>query len=186
VFVNTPTLSLRIVFASARRKTDLTKTVQGLSCTFGFQAFFSLELCPLALDDEDRVSGDMVNLNIGDAGGGNAATSVAVSGVLAPQGTQLPHNAQPLRTGAGGGPIGGESSLVIPAPVVIHGKTSREVIHAVGARLAAMNTERAASAARVDPVTRADMDIGDGSMEVPRPSYNRQWLNVVLLEGLDL
>jgi hypothetical protein len=59
------------------------------------------------------------------------------------------------------------------------------VIHAVGVKLAALNAARAASAARLDHVTQADMEIGDGGMEVPRPSYNRQWLSVVLTYAKD-
>jgi hypothetical protein len=75
----------------------------------------------MASDDDDRVSGGMANLNIGDAGaGGDAVASVAVSGVSVPQGTQLPRDAQPLSSGAGGGPLGGESALVFPPPVVIN------------------------------------------------------------------
>jgi hypothetical protein len=140
----------------------------------------------MASDDVYRVSGGMVNLIFGDASaGGDAATSDAVSGVSAPQGTQLPRDAQPLSSGVGGGPLGGESALVFPAPVVINGQTSREAIRAVGARVTALNTERAASVARMDPVTQVDMDIGDGSVEVPRPSYNRQWLSVVLTYAKD-
>jgi hypothetical protein len=138
----------------------------------------------MAAEEAYRGSRDMANLNIGDDDG-NVAESATVSGVSAPQGTQLPRGAQPLSSGAGGGPLGGKSDLVFPAPVVIIGQNSRDVIHAVGARLAALNTECAASATRLDPVTQADMDIGDGSMDGPRPSYNRQWLNVVITYAKD-
>jgi hypothetical protein len=54
------------------------------------------------------------------------------------------------------------------------------VIRAVGERLAELNAARAASTPRGDHVTFVDMDTGDGRTEVPRPSWNKQWLSVVL------
>jgi hypothetical protein len=138
----------------------------------------------MAGDDADRVSGGLANMNIGDDDD-NVAASPAASGVSSPQGTQLPRGAQPLSSGAAGGPLDGESAPVVHAHVVINGQNSREAIHAFGVKLAALNAARAASAARVDHVTQGDMDIGDGRMEVPRPSYNRQWLSVVLTYAKD-
>ena len=77
----------------------------------------------------------------------------------------------------------GELSLVsrrsFAAQTVINGQSSREVIIAVGERLALLNnTMRAASATRA-----AHVNFHDGSaMEAPsgQPSWNKQWLNVVL------
>jgi hypothetical protein len=100
----------------------------------------------------------------------------------APPGTQITRGAQP--PSAAGGSIGGESVLAVSAPLVINVQTSREAIRAVGARVAALSAERAASAARVTPVT-PEVDMLDGGAEVPRPSFNRQWLNVVIAYAKD-
>jgi hypothetical protein len=132
----------------------------------------------MASDDDERLSGGMATSNVTDTGGGgDAAVSATVSAVSAPPGTQVPRSAQPLS--AAGGSIGGESVLVVSARLVINVQTSREAIRAVGARVAALRAERAASVARVIPVT-LEVDMHDGSAEFPRPSFNRQWLNVVI------
>jgi hypothetical protein len=125
----------------------------------------------------------MANLNVAYAGGGgDAAVSAAVSAVSAPPGTQIPHGAQP--PSAAGGSFGGESVLAVSASLVINVQTSRKAIRAVGARVAALSAERVASAARVTPVT-PEVDMLDGGAEVPRPSFNRQWLNVVIAYAKD-
>jgi hypothetical protein len=68
--------------------------------------------------------------------------------------------------------------------LVINGQTSREAIRAVGARVAALTAEHASSAARVTLVI-SEVDMHDGSAEVPRPSFNRQGLNVVIAHAKD-
>ncbi len=65
-------------------------------------------------------------------------------------------------------------------PIVIDGQNAREVIRAVGERLAEVNAAHVASTLRGDHVTFVDMDTGDGRTEVPRPSWNKKWLSVVL------
>jgi hypothetical protein len=94
--------------------------------------------------DDERLSGGMAGLNVADAGGGGDS---AVSAVSAPPGTQAPGGAH---LSVAGGSIGGRSVVAVSAPLVIQ-TTSREAIRAVGARVAALSAEHAASAARVPP-----------------------------------
>jgi hypothetical protein len=85
-----------------------------------------------------------------------------------------------------GNPVHGELSPAFHAPLFINGQNSREVIRAVGERLAELNNAlRAASIQRGDHVTFGGMDTGDGHTEVPRPSWNKQWLSVVLTFAKD-
>jgi hypothetical protein len=71
------------------------------------------------------------------------------------------------------GPIEGKSVVAVFAPLVINGQTSREATCTVESRVVALNT------ARVTPVFHEE-DMHDGSAEDPRPSVNRNWLNVVI------
>jgi hypothetical protein len=79
----------------------------------------------------------------------------------------------PLDNQVPGGPIEGKSVVAVFAPLVINGQNSREATFAVESRVAALNT------ARMTPVFHEE-DMHDGSAEDPRPSVNRNWLNVVI------
>jgi hypothetical protein len=116
-----------------------------------------------------RMSGGMAGLIVADAGGGGDAAVFAEDAENAPPDNQIPGGAQLIATG---GPVGVKSVVAVSAPLVINGETSREDICAVGARFAALST------ARVTPVIH-EVDMYDGSAEVPHPSVNRNWLNVV-------
>ena len=67
------------------------------------------------------------------------------------------------------------------AETVINRQSSQELIIAVGERLAHINNNvRAASATRA-----AHVNFHDGPTEAPLPSWNKQWLNVVLTFAKD-
>jgi hypothetical protein len=125
-------------------------------------------------------------------GASKPASAAAPEADVPMQGTQaLGH---PLSQGAAGcavgesarDPIGEFSPVSLNAQTVINGQSSRELIIAVGERLVVLNNaERAASAQRGAHVNIHGMEQCDGPTEVPRPSWNEQWLNVVLTFAKD-
>jgi hypothetical protein len=95
----------------------------------------------MSSDDEDRMSDGMAGLGIADGAGGQDAV---VSEVSAPPGgaPSLNTPGAAIPSGAGrsaGGSKGGEYVAAVIAPLVA--QTSRDVIRAAGARIAALSAE---------------------------------------------